>query len=105
MMGAMLYGLMLWLPAAGQAAGAPDYRPAYIYAQRCFAVASVVNDEAGGHRAFDAAMKLGRLLNLSDRQLNDDFATWSAAELVKATRDPRYRDQLLSECRRLGLAS
>jgi hypothetical protein len=35
---------------------APDYRPAYVYAQRCFAVATVVKDDAGARRAFDAAI-------------------------------------------------
>lgn len=87
------------------AAATPDYRPAYVYAQRCFAVTSAYGDNDGARRAFDAAMKLGRLLNLSNRQLNADFDQWSSTEMVKAARDPQYKEQLLGECRKLGMAS
>jgi len=87
------------------AQSADPRRDAYEYAQRCFAVATVVKDDASARIAFDAAMKLGHLLNLSNRQLNDDFATWSSSEIVKTARNPAYKEQLLGECRKLGMAS
>lgn len=83
----------------------PDYRQAYIYALRCFVVDGSYGDKPGAQRAFDAAMKLGHLQNLSNRQLNADLDEWTATEQVKTLRDPQYRMRLIGECRKLGLAS
>lgn len=91
--------------ASSQAAPTPDYRTAYEFAHRCFVVTSSYGDEAGARRAFDAVMRLGRLQNFSNRQLNADFDHFTAYESVRLARDPRYKAQLQGECRSIGLAS
>jgi hypothetical protein len=90
---------------ADQPAPAQNYRPAYEYALRCFVVNSAEGDEANARRAFDAATRLGQLQNLSNRQVNADLDRWTGTEMVRIARDRRYRDQLLGECRRLGMAA
>jgi hypothetical protein len=82
-----------------------NYRTAYEFAHRCFVVTSSYGDDAGARRAFDAAMRLGQLQNLSNRQLNADFDRFTAYESVRLVRDPRYKEQLRTECRAIGLAS
>lgn len=84
---------------------AQNYRTAYEFAHRCFVVTSSYADDASARRSFDAVMRLGQLQNLSNRQLNADFNHYTAYEGVRLVRDRRYRDQLLADCRRLGLAS
>jgi hypothetical protein len=91
--------------ASGQAPTTPDYRTAYEFAHRCFVVTSGYGDEAGARRAYDAAMRLGHLQNLSNQQLNADFNHFTAYESVRIARDARYKEQLRSECRTIGLAS
>jgi hypothetical protein len=90
---------------ATQAAPAQDYRTAYEYALRCFVVNSAYGNDASARRAFDAALRLGQLQSLSNRQVNDDLNRWTATEMVRTARDQRYREHLLGECRRLGLAA
>lgn len=93
--------------AAGAQSGsqANGNRAAYEYALRCFVVTSNYADDASARRSFDAATRLGQLQNLSNRQLNADFDRAIAYEGVRLVRDRSYRDQLLAECRQLGLAS
>ena len=110
-------GALAIAPAVAQASGKPqsvtvgeptspqNYRAAYEHALRCFVVTSSYSDETSARRSFDAAMRLGQLQNLSNRQLNADLNRSTAYEGVRLVRDRRYRDQLLAECRRLGLAS
>lgn len=102
---ALSLALAAGVTAPGQAASAPDYRTAYEFAHRCFVLTSGFHDEAGARRAYDAAMQLGHLQNLSNRQLNADFDRFTASETVRLARDPGYRNQLTSECRAIGLAS
>lgn len=97
---AIVAALMVSGPAQAQ-----DYRGAYTYSLRCFVVTTAVKDQAGAKRAFDAALKLGRLQNLTNRQINADLDRSTATELVRITRDGRYKAKLLSECRQLGFAS
>lgn len=98
--------VVLWgASAPTMAAPPPDYRAAYTYALRCFVVANSVDDKSGARRAFDAAMRLGHLQNLSNRQLNADLDHWGATELVKVVRDPAYKAQMMTACRKMGLAS
>lgn len=84
----------------------PDYTKAYSYALRCFALSST--DERGGDAAskpaFDAAMKLGQSQGFDNRHINADFTRTSAQEIVKLARSDSYRQQLLADCRKLGLA-
>lgn len=98
--------VLLAMPAAAMGQPTPQAnRVAYEFAHRCFVVTSGYRDESGARRSFDAAMRLGRLQNLTNRQLNADFDRFSASELVRLARDPRYRDQLIAQCRQIGLAS
>lgn len=90
--------------AQGQPAS-QNYRTAYEFAHRCFVVTSSYRDDAGARRAYDAVTRLGQLQNLSNRQLNADFNHYTAYESVRLARDQRYKDQLLGECRAIGLAS
>jgi hypothetical protein len=90
--------------AANQQAPAQNYQAAYEYALRCFVVNSAEGDQANARRAFDAATRLGQLQNFSNRQVNADLDRWTGTEMVRIARDLRYRQQLLSECRRLGMA-
>jgi hypothetical protein len=83
----------------------PDYHQAYVYALKCTVVANSAKDEDGAHRAFDAAMRLGHLQNLSNRQLNEDLDQWGASELVQMRVNPDYKAQMLAVCRKLGFAS
>jgi len=80
-------------------------REAYQYALRCYVATRAAGDEISSRRSFDAAMKLGRQQGLSNRQLNADLDAWTATELVKITRDPRYKQRLLGVCRSLGLTA
>jgi len=82
-----------------------EYRAAYEFAHRCFVAASSYHDEPGARRAYDAVMRLGQLQSLSNRQLNADFNHFTAHESVRLVRDPRYKQQLVTECRTIGLAS
>ena len=91
--------------ATAQASSPPDYRAAYEHALKCFVVTSGYSDGTSSRRSWDAAMRMGQLQRLSNRQLNADLNRVSAQEGVRLARSPDYRAQLLSECRRLGLAS
>lgn len=91
--------------AAQSQPSSQSYRTAYEFAHRCFVATSSYHDEAGARRAYDAVMRLGQLQNLSNRQLNADFDHYTAYEGVRLARDQRYKNQLLVECRTLGLAS
>jgi hypothetical protein len=102
---ALSMALVASAAAQGQAAPSQNYRTAYEFAHRCFVATSSYGDEPGARRAFDAAMRLGQLQNLSNRQLNADFDRFTAYESVRLVRDPRYKQQLLTECRTIGLAS
>jgi len=104
MLGA-LTALMAGSMAAQGQPTAQNYRTAYEFAHRCFVVTSSYRDDAGARRAFDAVMRLGGLLNLSNRQLNADFNHYTAYESVRLVRDQRYKGQLQTECRTIGLAS
>ncbi len=97
--------LVTALAATAQASPPPDYRAAYEHALKCFVVTSAYSNEASARRSWDAAMRLGQLQNLSNRQLNADLNRASAYEGVRLARSSEYRAQLLSECRRLGLAT
>lgn len=91
--------------AAQNQPASQNYRVAYEFAHRCFVVTSSYHDDPGARRAYDAVMRLGQLQNLSNRQLNADFNHFTAYESVRLARDRRYKDQLVVECRALGLAS
>ena len=103
--------LMLFAPSFGHAQDAQRVpqserqHTAYVYALRCFVIDGSFGDEPGSHLAFDAAMKLGRLQNFTNRQLNADLDHWTAVEQIKALRDPNYKQQMLDTCRKLGFAS
>lgn len=84
-------------------ASAQDYRQAYVYALRCLAATSAARDAPGSKRAFDAAMRLGRLLGYDNRRLNYDFE--NNVEIVKMARSDAYLRQTLRDCAKLGLAS
>lgn len=101
---ALSLALVAGATAQGQASS-PDYRTAYEFAHRCFVATSGFHDESGARRSYDAVMRLGRLQNFSNRQLNADFDRFTAAETGRLARDRAYRDRVLSECRTIGLAS
>lgn len=93
------------LALAAQASPSPDYRAAYDQALKCFVATSAYSDQASARRSWDAAMRLGQLQNLSNQQLNADLNRTSAYEGVRLARSAEYRTQLLTQCRRLGLAT
>lgn len=82
---------------------APSYAKAYSYALKCFVVSGADDPQARSRVAYDAAMRLGRLLNFDDARIIDDFHTAIAQESVNILRQPGYKDQMLADCRRLGL--
>ncbi len=104
-----MQGVLTALLAGSMAVQSPpspqNYRTAYEFAHRCFVVASSYHDDGAARRAYDAVMRLGQLQNLTNRQLNADFNHYTAYEGVRLARDQRYRNQLQSECRAIGLAS
>ena len=83
----------------------PDYAKAYNYALRCFALTSAdaQASDATSKPAFDAATKLGTLQGFDNRRINADFSRTSAQEIIKLANSDSYRQQLLADCRRLGL--
>lgn len=77
---------------------------AYRYALRCF-VATGRQDEAGARVSYNAALRLGRAQGFTNARINADFADTMSTENLRIARSEAYRQQLLSECRRLGMAS
>ena len=77
---------------------------AYRYALRCFVLAGTA-DPRGAKAAYDAAIRLGGVQGLSNRQMNRDFADAIATENIRFLRDQPYRQRVQAECRQLGMAS
>jgi hypothetical protein len=90
-------------------------RSAYVYSMRCFAAAaSVIADtrsttaevEAAkqrSRRAFDGAVRLGRVLGLSGQAINEDINATGRAEATLMARDPGYLRRTQTVCAQLGL--
>lgn len=94
-----------------------DTRAAYQAALKCF----VANGEAGAERrtagdqaglarydatakqSFDGAVKLGRMLGLTNRQMNGDLDATQAKELPRMVGDRAYFIDAVATCKGLGL--
>ncbi len=59
--------------------------------------------DASGKRSFDAAVKLGQMLGLTNRQMNHDLDTAQAIELPKMVKDRDYFIDAVATCKGLGL--
>ena len=114
----MLSKPIRYLSAQGpQAATAQDTRAAYDAALKCFVAngnaeaerrdahdaAGAARYDATGKQSFDAAMKLGRMLGLANRQLNHDLDAIQAAELPRMVKDRVYFINAVAVCKGLGL--
>ena len=86
-------------------AAQPDYGKAYHYALRCFVVTSVRTDPTSAKTAYDAAIKQAHLQDLSNEQVQDDFDHAIAVEAININRSPQYKQQLVEECKKIGLAN
>lgn len=84
-------------------AAQPDYGKAYHYALRCFVVTNLPNDPRSGRAAYDAAIKLAHLQDLSDEQIQRDFNHAIAVEAININRSSQYKQQLIEECKKLGM--
>ncbi len=101
----------------GNAGSDADTRAAYQAALKCF----VANGNAEGERrragdqtgaarydatakqSFDGAVKLGQMLGLSNRQMNDDLDAAQATELPRMIKDRAYFIDAVASCKGLGL--
>lgn len=100
--------------AAAQASEQAN-RQAYVYAMRCFATAAGVQTDprstpaekaaadASFESAYNAAIRMGRLLGLSGRRIEDDMASTVRVEAALQLRDAAYYLRTQAECRQLGL--
>jgi hypothetical protein len=90
-------------------------RRAYGYALRCAATAAGVYTDprstsaeksaadASYGRAYDAAMRMGRVLGLSSQHVGDDMAASVRVEAALQLRDAAYYRRTQAECRQLGM--
>ncbi len=103
----MSAAIMCMVAASSSAAQAaqPDFGKAYHYALRCFVVTSIPDDANSGKSAYDAVIKLAQLQSLSNEQIQADFHHAMAEEAINITRSPQYKQQLIGECQKLGLAN
>jgi hypothetical protein len=79
------------------------YERAYQHSLRCWYANVAIKDNAGSRLAFDAVVKLGRLLGYENRKLNSDLET--GGELAHMARSDSYTQSVIADCARLGLAS
>ena len=100
-----------------QAATTQDTRAAYDAALKCFVAngnaegerrdahdaAGAARYDTTGKQSFDAAMKLGRMLGLTNRQLNRDLNAVQATELPRMVKDRAYFIDAVATCKGLGL--
>jgi hypothetical protein len=99
------------------AASDADTRAAYQAALKCLIAnieaegerrdagdqAGVARYKASGQRAFDGALKLGRMLGFGNPQLNNDLNSLESKELPLMVRDRQYFINAVAECKGLGL--
>lgn len=92
-------------------------RIAYAAAMKCFvANAAAASDrkaagdpakaivyEANAKRSFDAAVKIGRIMGLTNRQMNKDLDDASARELSRMVADNAYFRNAVATCKGMGL--
>jgi hypothetical protein len=97
-------GVSLSCLASVHAASPTQYQKAYDYALRCFIVTSLGEAPNSGRTAYDGAIKLAHLQGLSDQQIMDDYHLTLAEEAIKINRSPQYKQQLIEECQKIGLA-
>lgn len=94
-----------------------DTRAAYDAALKCFVANGNAEgerrragDQAGAARydatakqSFDGAVKLGRMLGLTNRQMNHDLDAVQDSELPRMVRDRSYFLDAVATCKGLGL--
>jgi len=99
------------------AASDADTRSAYEATLKCFvANGSAEGDrrdagdqegaaryDANAKRSFDGALKLGRMLGYSNRQLNHDLQVAQDTELPRMVKDRNYFLDAVATCKGLGL--
>ena len=103
--------------AAMAAAAESGDRGAYAAAMKCYVANSSAASQrtqqgdtakaavyrANAKRAFDGAMKLGRTMGLSNRQMNGDLDETEARELSRMVADAGYFRSAVATCKGLGL--
>lgn len=90
-------------PVMGQSAASNDR--AYTLTLMCTAVASEFGTDADKQRSLDAARKMARAQNYSDRRLSDDLGTMANVVGDKARDHPDEVQHDREICRRMGLVS
>ncbi len=107
-------------PMIGRAevtAATPGVREAYEATLRCFTAnimaslerrdagdtAGKAKYEANAKRSFDGALKLGRILGYSNRQMNHDFDVAETADVTSMFKDRAYFLRVVGDCKGLGL--
>lgn len=102
------------LPVAAHAQDTDPNRRAYGYALRCLATATgVISDPRSSaaqvtaarersRRAFDAGVRMGRVLGLSGQRISDDMDASGRSYAALHVRDDTAFQRSRAECARLG---